>query len=159
MQKSWIADDWRYFHYKTDAPIGGEYAFLSANYAVKKSRWHDVGIKIYYHPDHAQNIDRMPRSVKASLSYFMEQFSPYPYKHFTAVERAGAGGGASADACIIYYGEQYSLMEPDDSPNGFDLPYYIMVHEMAHSGGVWPDSPAYVEGAGVLIEGLAVYSG
>ena len=160
LQKTWTEGNRRYFHYKTDAPIGGEYSILSGNYAVKKSRWNDVAIRIYYHPDHDQNISRMLQSVKASLAYFTEQFGPYPYGHLTIVERAGSGSGASADASIIYYGEQYSIFNPDDSPNGFDLPYYILAHEVAHQWwGIARLTPAYVEGAGVLIEGLAVYSG
>ncbi|QHT71524.1 hypothetical protein GXP67_35115 [Rhodocytophaga rosea] len=160
LQKTWTEGGRRYFHYKTDAPIGGEYAILSGKYVVKESSWNDVKIMIYYHPDHTQNIDHMMRSVKASLAYFSKQFGAYPYKHFTVIERAGAGGGASADASIVYYGEQYPLMNPDDSPSGFDLPYYILSHEVAHQWwGLTRLSPANVEGAGVLIEGLAVYSG
>ncbi len=51
-------------------------------------------------------------------------------------------------------------MNPDDSPNGFDLPYYILAHEVAHQWwGLARLTPANVEGAGVLIEGLAVYAG
>jgi aminopeptidase N len=160
LHKTWTKGDRRYFQYKTDAAIGGEYAILSGKYTVKESQWNNVVIRMYYHPDHAQNIDRMLRSVKASLAYFTEQFGPYPYKHFTVVERAGFGGGATADAGIIYYGEQYSLMNPDDSKNGFDLPYYILAHEVAHQWwGLARLTPANVEGAGVLIEGLAVYAG
>ncbi|MBD0254692.1 MAG: hypothetical protein ICV83_03145 [Cytophagales bacterium] len=160
LQRTWTEGDRRYFHYKTDAPIGGEYAFLSGNYAVQESKWNDVAIRVYYHPDHARNIDRMLRSVKASLAYFTEQFGPYPYGHITLAERAGSGAGASADASMIRYGEPYSLMNPDDSPGGFDLPYYILAHEVAHQWwGIARLTPANVEGAGVLIEGLAVYSG
>ncbi|WP_181305505.1 ABC transporter permease [Rufibacter sp. XAAS-G3-1] len=160
LHQTWTEGDRRYFHYKTDAPIRGEYSFLSGNYAVQESKWNDVAINIYYHPNHAQNIDRMLRSVKASLAHFTEQFGPYPYKHFTLIERAGTGGGLSAEASLVDYGEQYSLMNPDDSPNGFDLPYYILAHEVAHQwwGGARL-TPAYVEGAGMLVEGLAVYSG
>jgi hypothetical protein len=158
--KTWTEGDRRYFHYKTDAPIGGEYSILSGNYVLKESKWNDVAIRIYYHPEHAQNIDRMLRSVKSSLDHFTEQFGPYPYGYMTVVERAGPGGGATADAGIIYYGEQYPLLNPDDGPNGFDLPYYILAHEMAHQWwGMTRLTPANVEGAGVLIEGLAVYSG
>ncbi|HEY1115904.1 MAG TPA: M1 family aminopeptidase [Chitinophagaceae bacterium] len=160
LHQTWTKGDRRYFHFKTEAPIGGEYSFLSGKYAVQESRWNDVAIRIYYHPDHALNIDRMHRSIKASLAYFTEQFGSYPYGHITVVERAGAGGGASADASMIHYGEQYSLMKPDDSPDGFDLPYYILAHEVAHQWwGIASLTPAYVEGAGVLVEGLAVYSG
>lgn len=160
LRQTWTKNDRRYFHYKTDAPIGGEYSILSGNYAVKESKWNDVAIRIYYYPGHAMNINRMLRSVKASLEYYTEQFGRYPYGNITVVEGAGTGGGASADASIIYYGEQYALFNPDDSPNGFDLPYYILAHEVAHQWwGMARLTPANVEGAGVLIEGLAVYSG
>src|SRR5690606_13538623 len=74
LQRTWSNSDRNYFHYKTDGPIGGEYRILSGNYKVKESTWNDVAIKIYYHPDHFQNIDRMLHSAKASLEYFSEQF-------------------------------------------------------------------------------------
>ncbi len=160
LQRTWTESDRRYFHYKTNAPIGGEYAILSANYKVNENKWNDVTIRIYYHPDHDQNIDKMLRSVTASLAYYTEQFGPYPFESFTLVERAGPGSGATADAGIVYYGEQYALLNSDDSPGGFDLPYYIMAHEMAHQWwGLARLTPAYMEGAGVLIESLAVFSG
>ncbi|HYG02732.1 MAG TPA: M1 family aminopeptidase [Chryseosolibacter sp.] len=158
--RSWTKGERRYFHYKTDASIGGEYALLSGKYSVKESAWNDVAIRIYYHHDGAKSIDRMLGSAKASLAYFTEQFGTYPYKHFTLIERAGNTGGATADASMIYYGEQFALMNPDDGPNGYDLPYYILAHEVAHQWwGLARLTPAHVEGAGVLIEGLAVYSG
>ncbi|HMJ69039.1 MAG TPA: M1 family aminopeptidase [Cyclobacteriaceae bacterium] len=158
--RTWTEGDRKYFHYKTDAPLRGEYAFLSGNYALLKSKWNDVMIRIYYHPGHDMNVDRMLRSVKASMEYYTGQFGPYPFGHITVVERPGDGGGASAEASMINYGEQYSIMNPDDSRNGFDLPYYILAHEVAHQWfGSAQLNPAYVEGAGVLIEGLAVYAG
>jgi ABC-2 type transport system permease protein len=166
LQRRWTEGNRSYFHYKSDAAIGSEYAILSGNYAVKESKWNDpesgqvVVIRIYHHPEHALNIDRMLRSVEGTLKYCTEQFGPYPYQHLTIVERAGNGSGASADASMINYGEQYSLIKPDDSANGFDLPYYIMAHEVAHQWwGLARLTPANVEGTGVLIEGLAVYSG
>lgn len=160
LHKAWANDGRRYFHYKTNAPIGSEYAILSANYKVTECKWNDVAIRVYSHPGHNQNIERMLRSVKASLDYYTEQFGPYPFEFFTLVEGAGPGGGASADAGIVYFGEQYALLNPDDSPGSFDLPYYIMAHEMAHQWwGLARLTPAYVEGAGVLIESLSVYAG
>jgi ABC-2 type transport system permease protein len=167
LQRMWTAGDRNYFHYKTDAPIRGEYNIFSGNYAVSETKWIDpdkpgqgVDIRIYHHPKHEMNIDRMLRSVKASMEYYTAQFGPYPYGHITIVEGPGAGGGASAEASMIHYGAPYALMNPDDGPDGFDLPFYILAHEVAHQWfGSAQLTPAYVEGAGVLIEGLAVYAG
>lgn len=160
LQQTWTAGERRYFHFKTDVPIRGEYAILSGNYAVRASKWREVAIRIYHHPDHTLNVDRMLRSVAASLAYFTEQFGAYPYEHLTVVERPGTEGGFSSEASMIDYGEISALLNPDDGPAGFDLPYYILAHEVAHQwwGGAGL-TPAYVEGAGVLVEGLAVYSG
>ncbi len=160
LQKNWTEGNRNYFHYKTEAPIGAEYSILSANYKVQETRWNDVAILVYYHPAHDLNIEKMLESAKASLEYYSEQFGPYPYKYLTLIERAGPGSGGTADAGIIYYGEQYPLLNSDDSPTGFALPYYILAHEVAHQWwGLARLTPAYVEGAGVLIEGLSVYSG
>ncbi|TDB59547.1 ABC transporter permease/M1 family aminopeptidase [Arundinibacter roseus] len=160
LHQSWSKGNRRYFHYKTDASIGSEYSILSGKYQVRESKYKGVAIRIYHHPSHAHHIEKILQSAVASLGYYTEQFGAYPYEYLTIAERAGLGGGATADAGIIYYGEQYSLMNPDQRPGGFDLPYYIMVHEMAHQWwGMARLTPAYLEGAGVLIEGLAVYSG
>ncbi len=158
--RTWAAGNRRYFHFRTDAPIRGEYSILSGRYAVRKGMWKDVAIRIYHHPEHVQNTDRILRSVIAAMDYYSGQFGPYPYKHITVVEKPGRGDGASSEASMIDFGEQFAVFNPDDSPDGFDLPFYIVAHEVAHQwfGGA-SLTPANVEGAGVLVEGLAVYSG
>ena len=40
------------------------FAFQSARYAVKKDRWNDVAIEVYYQPGHEYNLDRMLVSAK-----------------------------------------------------------------------------------------------
>lgn len=44
-----------------------------------------------HHPGNATNVDRMLRSVRASLDYYSEQFDPYPHRHIYLVERPGHG--------------------------------------------------------------------
>ncbi|OON66013.1 ABC transporter permease [Hymenobacter sp. CRA2] len=165
LRRTWTAGGRRYFHYVTDAPIQNQAAFFSAPYAVRQTQWTDtaatgagqrVSISLYYYPGHAANVERMLRSIRASLGYYTAQFGRYPYGHLTVVERAGNEGELNAEASTIDYGEQFALMRPDDSPSGFDLPYYVLAHEMGHQfGGAY----ASVEGVQVMAEGLAVYSG
>ena len=147
-----------YFHYSTDAPIGLGYAFFSANYAVHEGQWNDVAIRILHHPEHMANLDRMVRSVQASLSYFTEQFGPYPHSHITLVERPGHGFELDAMSGSISYDEGFSLLNPGDDPRSFDLPFYVVAHEVAHQwwGGQLIYAP--VEGALLLGEALASYS-
>jgi hypothetical protein len=157
--RTWTEGGRSYFHYSTDAPIGNEYAFFSADYAVHEGRWNDVAIQIFHHPGHTSNLDRMVRSVRASLSQYSEQFGPYPYGHIRLVEHPGHGLGMHAEAATIDYQEGFSLLNPEDGPRGLDLPFYVVAHEVAHQW--WGAQLALarpIEGAGLLTESLASYS-
>jgi ABC-type transport system involved in multi-copper enzyme maturation permease subunit len=178
LHRTWAKENRRYFQYITHTPILNEYAFFSAKYAVREAQWappsprvgHDsldsaqglkstskpVTIQIFYHPTHGANIDRMVKSVQASLDYYSQEFGPYPYSHFRVLERPGPGRGMHAESMTIDYPEGYSLMNP--KPGGLDLPYHIMAHEVAHQWWGIAFNPAAVEGAGLLIESLATYS-
>src|SRR5262249_17879294 len=52
LQKEWIENGRRYFRYEADAPILKLISLDSARYAVKRDRWRDVNLEIYYHPGH-----------------------------------------------------------------------------------------------------------
>jgi hypothetical protein len=178
LRRTWTKGDRRYFHYATHTPIHNEYAFFSARYAVREAHWvpnslssglasvdsfqkrkmraNPVTIQIFYHPSHDANLERMVKSVQASLEYYSKQFGPYPYSHFRVLERPGPGRGMHAEPMTIDYQEGYSLMNP--VPGGLDLPYHILAHEVAHQWWGFQLSPAAVEGSGLLIESLATYS-
>ena len=43
LQKEWVQDGRRYFHYKADAPMmGGIFSANSARYAIRRDQWNDV---------------------------------------------------------------------------------------------------------------------
>jgi hypothetical protein len=72
--RSWTENGRRYFRYATDVPIRNDYAFFSAAYAVREASWRaqdgsgpEVSIEVYHHPAHGWSVDRMVRSVQASL--------------------------------------------------------------------------------------------
>lgn len=153
LRETWTENGRRYFHYVTDEPIGDEYTFFSADYAVHEAQWNDVTIQIYHHPRHDRNLDRMVQSVQASLDYFTEHFEPYDYPYIRVVERHGHGLSLHAEASMIDYHEGYSLLNPSgDEP--FDLMYAVMSHEVAHQVGA---GYAFAEGAGLMTESQAWY--
>jgi hypothetical protein len=171
--RTWEDKGRKYFQYSTNAPISNEYTFFSARYAIREERWipvitnqfrhvdesliqQPVVIQIYHHPGHAENIDRMIQSAKASLDFYTKTFGPYPYNHFRVLERPGDGRGMHAESMTIDYEEGYSLMSP--TKDGLDLPYHIMAHETAHQWWGLGLVPAAVEGSGLLVESLATYS-
>ncbi|HWN44392.1 MAG TPA: hypothetical protein VNW71_19365, partial [Thermoanaerobaculia bacterium] len=154
LRRTWTEGGRRYFHYSTDGPIGSEWAFFSADYAVHEARWKDVAIRIYHHPGHTAHLDRMVQSIRASLDYYTRQFGPYRYSHLSVVERPGNGTGMHADASMLSYAEGFSTWNPKDDPGSLDFPFAVVAHEMAHQ---WTVPYAPVEGAPVLSEGVAWY--
>ena len=154
LRRTWTEGDRRYFQYSTDAPIGSEWAFFSANYAVHEAKWNNVAIRIFHHPDHTGHLNRMTRGVQASLDYYSKQFGPYPYGHLNIVESPGRIGiGMHAEASMVSYGEGVPFWIP--KPGRLDFPYAVLGHEMAHQ---WTLPYAPVEGAPFLSEGLAWFS-
>lgn len=162
LRRTWTEGGRRTFHYASDGPIGGEWAFASADYAVREARWRETGgsgpevaIRIFHHPGHTAHLDRVVRSVRASLDYYTRCFGPYPYGHLAIVERPGNGTGLHAEAGLLTYSEGFALWSPDDDPARLDLPFAVMAHEMAHQ---WTVPYAHVEGAPVMSESVAWYA-
>lgn len=150
LRGTWTERGRRYFHYATDTPTGGEWSFLSARYAVREARWNGVAVRIFHDPRHTRNLDRMVRSILASLDYYSREFGPYRHDYLTVAEAPGEGTGLHAEPGMLTYSEGVSLW----NPGRFDLPYAVVAHEMAHQ---WTVPYAFVEGAPVLSEGVAWY--
>jgi hypothetical protein len=152
LRRTWTENGRRYFHYSTDGPIGDEWAFASARYAVHEARWNDVVIRVFHDPKHATHPERMARSIQTSLDYLTTHIGPYPYRHITVLEVPGDGIGMHADASILTHGEGVTLMDVGEAQ--FDFPFAILAHEMAHQ---WAVPIAPVEGAPVVVESVATY--
>jgi len=163
LRRTWTERGRRYFQYATDAPIGTEYAFFSAAYAVKQQVWtppagsgRPVTIQIYHHPEHAASADRMLRSVRAALGYYTQAYGPYPHGGILRlVENPGGGIGAHAEPTTIDYTEGFSRYSTARDPRGLDLPFGVIAHETAHEWGV---PYAYAEGAPLITESFAWYA-
>ena len=163
LRRKWTEGDRSYFHYSTSAPIGSEWAFFSADYAVREEKWNNpngsgqvVAVRIFHHPKHVAHLNRMSRNVHSSLGYYTQQFGPYPYNHISLVEHPGGSGtGGHADASMISYGQGFAYWIPNDEQSGLDFPYFVIAHEIAHQ---WTLPYALVEGLPFLSEGLATYS-
>jgi hypothetical protein len=161
LRRTWSEGGRRYFHYATSAPIGNEYTFHSASYAVREAEWKPaagsgqaVAIQVYHHPAHGANVDRMVESVQASLHYYTDQFGPYPYNHIWLLEGPGNGVGMHAEPSHLLFSEGFTAWHPGDDPHALDLPFAVVAHEMAHQFQV-PYAP--VEGAPLLSESFAWY--
>ncbi len=156
LRRTWTEGGRRYFHYATDDAFGTElgHGFFSARYAVYEAAWNDVAIQVFHHPAHTDHLERMVRSIRASLDVYAREFGPYERDYLTVVERPGAGVGMHADAGIVIHEEGFAAWRPRNDGQGLDMPFAIVAHEMGHQ---WTVPYAFVEGAPVMSESLAWY--
>jgi hypothetical protein len=158
LQREWSENGRRYFHYKMDAPILGFWSYLSARYTVKRDRWNDVAIEVYYHEPHAFNVDRMIEGVKKSLDYYTANFGPYQHKQVRIIEFPGYERFAQAFPNTIPYSEAIGFVARLEDPEDIDYVFYVTAHEVAHQWWAHQVIGANMQGATVLSETLSQYS-
>src|SRR5579872_2279879 len=159
LQKEWTENGRRYFHYKMDSKILNFYSFLSARYEVKKETWNNVNLEIYYNKGHEFNLNRMFNSLKKSLQYYSDNFSPYQHKQVRIIEFPRYSNFAQSFPNTIPFSEGLGFIaDVDDSDkDNVDYPFYVTAHEVAHQWFAHQVIGADVEGSVVLTETLAQY--
>ncbi len=162
--REWRENGRRYFHYRAEQPLAYASAFLSAQYAVREAQWqpavdssHAVSLKVYHHPSHTFNVDRMIESMRASLTYLSGQFGPYQFRDLSVVEFPRYESFARAHPHTIAFSEGSAFLTRVDSM-GIDRPFFVTAHETAHQWWGHQASGALVRGAALLSESLAQYS-
>jgi ABC-type transport system involved in multi-copper enzyme maturation permease subunit len=158
LQREWTENDRRYFHYKMDSPILGFWSYLSARYTVKRDKWNDVNIEIYYHEPHEFNVDRMIDGVKKSLDYFTKNFGPYQHRQVRIIEFPRYATFAQSFPNTIPYSESIGFIARLDDPEDIDYVFYVTAHEVAHQWWAHQVIGASMQGATVLSETLSQYA-
>ena len=160
LQKEWLENGRRYFHYKMDAPILNIYSLNSARYTVRRDHWHDVSLEIYYHAGDEFNIDHMMDGMKASLDYCSQNFSPFQFHQLRIIEFPRYGTFAESFANTIPFSEGIGFITYVDptTVDQIDLPFYVTAHETAHQWWAHQVMSANVEGGTSIVETLAQYS-
>jgi ABC-2 type transport system permease protein len=159
LQKEWVANGRRYFHYKMDSKILNFYSFLSARYKIKKDKWNDVNLEIYYQEGHEYNLDRMLNGIKKALQYYSTVFSPYQHKQVRILEFPRYQSFAQSFPNTIPFSESIGFIAniDDSSKDNVDYPFYVTAHEVAHQWFAHQVVGGDVEGSNILSESLAQY--
>jgi aminopeptidase N len=160
LEREWMDQGRRYFHYKMDKPILNFYAFQSARYEVRHERWQDVTIDLYYHPGHDFNLDRIVKGARAALDYYSANFSPYQHKVLRIVEFPRYAAYAQSFPNTIPFSESAGFIAKvdDKNPKDIDYPFFVTAHEVAHQWWGHQLIGANTRGSTVLSETLAEYS-
>ncbi len=108
-----VRRDRRIARFKSDAPIVYYFSIQSAAYAVKRDRWRDVDLAVYYDPHHPYEIDRMIRAIKASFDVYTKEFGPYQFRQVTFIEFPGYEDFAESYANTVPWSENLGFIQDD----------------------------------------------
>lgn len=158
LQYDWQEGARHYFHYQMDAPILNFYSFLSADYAIKRDKWHDVNIEIYYDPKHPYNVDRMIEAIQKSFDYYTVNFGPYQHRQARILEFPGYARFAQSFPNTIPYSEGLGFIARLKDESAIDYVFYVTAHEIAHQWWAHQVVSANVEGATVMSETMSQYA-
>ncbi|OSY89291.1 peptidase M1 [Tenacibaculum holothuriorum] len=162
--KEWTTNNRNYYHYKTEQPVINFYSILSAAYEVKRDQWTPLGaaqkpvnLEIYHHPKHNYNLKRMMDGMKASLSYYSKNFSPYQYKQLRIMEFPRYAEYAQSLPGIIPFSEALGFVLDINDETDVDMVFYVTAHEVAHQWFGMQIEAANVQGKNFVLETLAQY--
>ncbi|HET9236823.1 MAG TPA: M1 family aminopeptidase [Oligoflexus sp.] len=160
LQKEWTKGDRRYFEYKMDRKILNFWSILSARYEVKKDRWNDVAIEVYYHKGHEYNVDTMIEASKKGLDYFSRAFGPYQHRQFRIIEFPRYASFAQSFPNTVPFSESIGFIAKVDpeNPDDFNYPFFVTAHELAHQWWAHQVVGGNVQGSTMLSETLSQYS-
>ena len=158
LQKSWKENGRSYYRYKMDQKMMPFFAYLSADWQVKKGEWKGIPIEIYHDSKHAYNVDRMIAGTQKALDYFTTRFTPYQHKQVRILEFPNYQSFAQSFANTIPFSESIGFIADLRDKEDIDYVFYVTAHEMAHQWWGHQVTAANVQGATMLIESLSQYS-
>ncbi len=117
-----------------------------------------VDLEIYYQKGHEYNIDRMMRSMKASLDYYSNNFSPYQYQQLRIMEFPRYATFAQSFPGTIPFSESIGFVLDIDDEIDVDMAFYVTAHEVAHQWFGMQVEAANVQGQLMVLETLSQYA-
>lgn len=159
LTKDWHDGERHYQQYEVDKPVPNSYAILSGNYELRKDKWNDVDLEIYYHNAHAFNVDRMMQSLKDGLDYYSKNFGNTPPSPIRIVEFPRYSTLSQSFPGTIAFSEGAAfILKISDPDKDLDVPYYVTAHELAHQWWGQQVLQADAPGKAMLSEGMSQYS-
>ena len=155
----WTESDRSYFEYQSNEKILESIAYFSAKYRTKKIVHKGISIEQFFHSGHEYNIQNTENIAKLALDYCIQNFGLYPYSHLRIAEIPGHWpfGGQAMPGTISMVGDRFYLIDNRDN-EAFDLVAKRTIHEIAHQWWGMLLRPKIIEGASLLVEGLAKYT-
>jgi aminopeptidase N len=152
----------RTVRFRSDAPILDFFSVQSAAYKVKRDRWHDVDLAVYYDPHHPYDVDRMIAAMKASFDVYTKAFSPFQFHQMRILEFPAYENFAQSFANTVPYSENLGFIQDwdaiKDDPEKIDMVTFVTAHELGHQWWAHQLIGADMQGGTMLVETFAQYS-
>ena len=153
----WKEGNRNYYTYQIKENMINFFTVLSAEYKVKKDKWNDIDLEIYYHNNHTYNLESMMLGLKESLKYYTREFGEYPYSVLRIAEFPRYGYYAQAFPTLIPFSEGIGFIA-NVKPNTIDYPYYVTAHETGHQWWAHQVIGGNTRGTIMLSESFTEYS-
>ena len=125
---------------------------------MKRDRWQDIPIEVFYHPGHEYNVAHMIEATQKGFDYFTTNFGPYRYREFRIIEFPRYQNSALAYPNTIPYSESVGFIAHASQEEDLDLTFYTTAHELAHQWWGQQVRGYWAQGSRFLTETLAQYS-
>jgi hypothetical protein len=159
LQKTWSANGRRYFEYTAGGTkMADFFAYLSGRYAVKRDKWKNVNLEVYYTPGHEYDLDDMVASSKAGLEYYEKNFGPYQFQQYRVMEFPRYRAFAQSFPNTVPYSEAMGFIGRMEKPDDIDFTYFVTAHELGHQWWGHQLIGGQVIGSNMMSETLAEYS-
>ena len=160
LKKSWTANGRNYFEYDMGSTrIADFFAYQSARYAVKRDKWKNVNLEIYYQPGHEYNLDDiLAAASKAGLDYYEANYRPYQHAQYRTLEFPRYRTFAQSFPNTVPFSEGIGFIQRQTKPDDIDFTYFVTAHELAHQWWGHQLIGGMVEGSNMMSETLAEYS-
>jgi hypothetical protein len=157
LKKKWMQNGRAYFEYQMDKPIFNFFNIISGRYEVKRDKWNDVNLEIYYHKTHPFNLGIMLDALKNGLTYDTRNFSPFLYRQMRIIEYPKYRGFAQSFPNTVPFSEGIGFIFRHKEDK-LDMGYYVTAHELGHQWWGHQVCEANTVGNQMFSESLAQYS-
>jgi aminopeptidase N len=152
----------RIVRFVSDAPILNFFSVQSAAYSVKRDRWRNVDLAVYYDRQHPYDVDRMIAAMKASFDVYAKAFTPFQFHQMRILEFPAYENFAQSFANTVPYSENLGFIQDwdaiKDDPDKVDMVTFVTAHELGHQWWAHQIIGADMQGATMLSETFAQYS-
>ena len=159
LKREWAENGRRYFEYDMGATrINNFFSFVSGRFEVRRDKWRNVNLEVYYHPGHEYNLDKMMESAKAGLDYYEKNFGPFQFTQYRVLEYPRYRTFAQSFPNTVPFSEGIGFIERLKKKDDLDLLYFVNAHELAHQWWGHQLVGSMTQGSNMMSETLAEYS-